>query len=177
MTTATVPPPVSTRQESRRRSPASRRLGYGIAIALNVVFIYLINEWPGWASVPFLTEDTSDVVPVINAGLVVSIVANAIYLIADPRWLRAIGDAVTATVSFIVTLVVLEVFPFDFSAYSFDWTLLVRVMLVVGLIGSTVAVIGNLVIFVREVGGTLDRTPNASGTRSSEHDLGDRATR
>ncbi len=129
-----------------------RRFGYAIAIALNVAFIFLINEWPGWSSVPFLTDETETVIPILNAALVISIVVNAIYLIADPRWLRALGDTVTAAVSFFVTVVTLRVFPFDFSAYSFDWTMLVQVMLAVGLIGCLVGVIANLVTFTREVG-------------------------
>jgi hypothetical protein len=129
-----------------------RRFGYAVAIALNVAFIFLINEWPGWSSVPFLTDDTEAVIPILNAALVISIVVNAIYLIADPRWLRAMGDAVTAAVSFIVIIVTLRVFPFDFSDYSFDWTMLVQVLLGVGLIGCVVGVIANLVTFTREVG-------------------------
>lgn len=136
----------------KRPSVGMRRFGYLVAIAVNVGLIFLINEWPGWGSVPFLTEDTETVIPLLNAALVISIVANAIYVIADPRWLRALGDAVTATVSFIVILVVLRVFPFDFSTYSFDWAMLVQVMLGVGLIGCLVGVIASLVTFTREVG-------------------------
>jgi hypothetical protein len=157
MTTTTTTTPVVTGQvdvalPKRRQTVGMRRFGYAVAIAVNVAFIFLINEWPGWSSVVFLTDETETVVPILNAALVISIVANAIYLIADPRWLRAIGDAVTAAVSFIVILVTLRVFPFDFTDYSFDWAMLVQVMLGVGLIGCLVGVIANLVTFTREVG-------------------------
>ena len=157
MTTTTPTTPVVTEQVTvqppKERQPVGmRRFGYAVAIAINVAFIILINEWPGWSSVPFLTNDTEVVIPILNAALVISIVVNAIYLIADPRWLRAMGDAVTAAVSFIVIIVTLRVFPFDFSEYSFDWTMLVQIMLGVGLIGCVVGVIANLVTFVREVG-------------------------
>jgi hypothetical protein len=157
MTTTTPTSPVVTEQATARapkeRQPLGmRRFGYAVAIAINVALIFLINEWPGWSSVPFLTDETETVIPILNAALVISIVVNAIYLIADPRWLRAIGDAVTAVVSFIVIMVTLRVFPFDFSDYSFDWTMLVQVLLGVGLIGCVFAVIANLVTFTREVG-------------------------
>jgi drug/metabolite transporter (DMT)-like permease len=132
---------------------ASRRFGYALGIAINVLFIFFINEWPGWQQVPFLTDATNDVLPLVNASLVISAVVNAVYLIGDPRWLRALGDAFTAAVSFAVILVVLMVFPFDFSAYSFDWAMLVTVMMWVGLVGSAVAVVANLVTMVRELGG------------------------
>lgn len=155
--TAPMISPVVTSAElpARRRRPsaASRRFGYALGIALNVLFIFFINEWPGWQQVPFLTDATTDVLPLVNASLVISAVVNAVYLIGDPRWLKALGDAFTAAVTFVVILVVLMVFPFDFSAYSFDWAMLVTVMLWIGLIGSAVAVVVNLVTMVRELGG------------------------
>lgn len=153
-TTPVMPDSVTTTPAKQRPSIGMRRFGYVVAIVVNVVLIFLINEWPGWASVPFLTSETETVIPIMNAALVISIVVNAVYLISDPRWLRAIGEAVTSAISFIVILVVLRVFPFDFADYSFDWAMLVQVMLGVGLIGSLVGVIVNLVAFTREVGKT-----------------------
>jgi hypothetical protein len=154
MTTITPAEPdlVVKAPPKQRPSIGMRRFGYVAAIAVNVALIFVINEWPGWATVPFLTPATETVIPIVNASLVVTIVVNAVYLVSDPRWLRAIGDAVTAAVSFFLILVVLRVFPFDFSDYSFDWAMLVQVMLVVGLVGSLVGVIANLVTFTREVG-------------------------
>ncbi len=156
MTTPVVSPVVTTPERPARRqrpSAASRRFGYALGITLNVLMIFFINEWPGWQEVPFLTDATNDVLPLLNASLVISAVVNAVYLIADPRWLKALGDAFTAVVSFAVILLVLLVFPFDFSAYSFDWAMLVTVMLWIGMIGSAIAVVANLVTLVREVGG------------------------
>jgi hypothetical protein len=151
MTTLTQTP-VQERAPKKRPSRAARRLGYTIAIVVNVLLIYAINEWPGWQQVTFLTDETTRVIPLVNAALVISIVANAIYLIADARWLRALGEAINAAVSFVVILVVFTVWPFDFTDWSFDWTMLVQILGVVGLVGSLVAVITNLVTFTREVG-------------------------
>jgi hypothetical protein len=156
MTAPVVSPVVTTPERPARRprpSVTSRRFGYALGIAINVLFIFFINEWPGWQQVPFLTDATNDVLPLVNASLVISAVVNAVYLIGDPRWLKALGDAFTAAVSFAVILVVLMVFPFDFSAYSFDWAMLVTVMMWIGLIGSAIAVVANLVTMVRELGG------------------------
>lgn len=157
MTTITPVTPVTTEpsvtaRPRQRPSIGMRRFGYVVAIAVNVALIFVINEWPGWATVSFLTSETETIIPIVNASLVIAIVVNAVYLISDPRWLRAMGDAVTAAVSFFVILVVLRVFPFDFTDYSFDWAMLVQVLLVVGMIGSLVGVIANLVTFTREVG-------------------------
>src|SRR5437868_490794 len=84
----------SAQRRMQRPSAASRRFGYALSIAINVVLIYLINEWPGWQSLSFITGDVKLVIPIINASMVVVIVVNGLYLIADPRWLRAIGEAV-----------------------------------------------------------------------------------
>ena len=157
MTTPVANPNVvGTAPKKPRPTLRSRHFGYGLAIAINVIFIFAINEWPGWQEVPFLTDQTPDVLPLVNASLVISIVVNAAYLMADPRWFKALGDTFTAAVAFVVTLAVLVVFPFDFSAYSFDWKMLVTVMLWIALIGSAVGVIANLVAFVRALGATDD---------------------
>ena len=156
--TTTTPMTTPTTEEAEaattreRQTVGMRRFGYAVAVAINVALIFMINEWPGWSSVPFLTNATETVIPILNAALVISIVVNAVYLIADPRWLRALGDAATAVVSFIVIVVTIRVFPFDFTAYTFDWAMLTRVILGVGLIGCVVGVIANLVTFTREVG-------------------------
>ncbi len=154
LTSPHTPVANSDLNEGRQRRPsiASRRFGYALSIAINVVLIYLVNEWPGWQSLSFMTADAERVIPIINASMVIIIVANALYLIADPRWLRAIGEAITAAVSFVAIACLLGVFPFDFSDLSFDWETLVRVLLVLGLVGSAVSVIANLVTFIREVG-------------------------
>jgi hypothetical protein len=152
--TSNHPPEKAAKRAKPRPPVASRRFGYALAIAINVVLIYLINEWPGWQSLTFVTPDAETLIPIVNASLVISTVVNAIYLIADPRWLRASGEAVTGAVSFIVILCVLTVFPFDFSQFSFDWTMLLRVLMVVGLVGSMVSVVTNLVTLIREVGKT-----------------------
>ena len=151
-TSSVVPEEVTGPPQKERPSVGMRRLGYSAAIALNVVLIFLINEWPDWSSVSFLTEETASVIPWVNASLAISIFVNAIYLIADPRWLKALGEAVTAAVSFVVIVVVFTVWPFDFSSWSFDWTMLVQVLGVIGLVGSLFGVIANLVTFTREVG-------------------------
>ena len=54
----------------------------------------------------------------------------------------------------VVILVVLRVYPFDFSAYSFDWGMLVTVMLWIGLIGSAIGVIANVVTMIQRLGNT-----------------------
>jgi hypothetical protein len=100
------------RDAGRRPSAAVRRSGYLIAILVNGAILYVVNVWPSWHAVPFLTSAKTAVLPWINASIIVGMVANAIYLFVDPRWLRAAGDVVTTAVGLAAMLQLWAVFPF-----------------------------------------------------------------
>jgi hypothetical protein len=50
-----------------------------------------------------------------------------------------------------VSIRMLRVFPFDFSAYAFDWALLTRIVLWVAILGSAVAVVVWVVQLLRAI--------------------------
>ncbi|HET6530710.1 MAG TPA: hypothetical protein VFH03_08875 [Actinoplanes sp.] len=132
----------------RRPSVAARRVGYAIAVVLNAVLWYLVNVRPGWATVPFLTPETEQVLPLVNASLIVGLVVNLVYLGYDPRWWKSVGDLCTSAVSLAVLVRVLQVFPFSFTGWS-GWPVLTRVVLVVGLVGTAIGMVGTLVSLAR----------------------------
>ena len=107
----------------------SRRPGYVVAILVNAVLLVLVNVWPGWEAVPFLTEATASVVTLVNVSLWVGIAINVIYLVADPRWLRQLGTVVSTAISLAVLVRLVRVFPFDFGDATFDWDFWVRLWL------------------------------------------------
>ena len=113
-----------------------RRFGYGIAVAINLAMLVVVQNaldrgWP-----PFLTEAFSEVVPWISLSLVVSILANLVYEFDDSNAVRATGQILTNLISIFVTYVVFQVFPFDFSIYAFNWAPIVRIVLVVAIVGA-----------------------------------------
>ncbi|GAA2112193.1 hypothetical protein GCM10009841_35640 [Microlunatus panaciterrae] len=128
-------------EAKQRQSITSRRVGYIVAILVNGAMFGLINVTPGWRAVPFLTSETPQVVGLVNASIVASAVVNAIYLFNDARWLRACGDLVATSIGLVALIRVWQVFPFDYGATSFDWVLLTRIVLVVGIAGSIIAII------------------------------------
>jgi hypothetical protein len=130
---------------------AVRRTGYVIAAVINAVMLYLINVSPGWAVLPFLTADTERVLPLVNLALAANVVVNLVYLVYDARWCTALGNLVTAVAGLASAIRVLRVFPFDFSGYAFDWTALVRVVLIVGVAGTGLAVVVQFVTVVRRL--------------------------
>lgn len=138
---------------SPRRNAGSRRIGYLVGAAVDGVLLYLINVRPGWQALGFLTEDTPDVLGLVNLSLALGLVVYLVYVLHDPPWTRALGDLVTAAVSMAVLVRVWQVFPFEFTG-SFDWATLSRVVLVLAMIGTGVGLlvaVGRLVRAVVQV--------------------------
>ncbi|HEU4512084.1 MAG TPA: hypothetical protein VFR87_03165 [Nocardioidaceae bacterium] len=142
MTTVAAP------RATKRPSVAARRTGYLIAVGINVLLLWLANVQPGWEALPFLTSDMEQVMPLVNASLIAGAVANVVYLAADPKWLKALGDIVTTVVGIVAMVKMWQVFPFDFGDASFDWALLFRWVLGVGIVGSAISILVNLVSLV-----------------------------
>lgn len=132
----------------QRPTPAQRRSGYVGAILVNGVFLYALNRWPGWDAAPFLTPDTERVLGIITASIITGIVANAVYLLADPPRLRALGEIVTSAVGLAAVIRVWRVYPFDFSG-DFPWDTVARVVLVLGMVGCGIGILAALVRLVR----------------------------
>lgn len=130
-----------------RHSTTARRFGYLVAAAVNLLFLVLV--WPGWAALPFLTEEFTRVVGLLSASLVVGAVANLVYVVADPPWVRSLGQLVVSAISLAVTVRLLQVFPFDFSRWSFDPSWLARLLLWLGIFGTVVGMLTELVRLVR----------------------------
>lgn len=150
--TLTAPP--------KRPTLAGRRVGYFIAVLVNAAMLYAVNAWPGWEAVPFLTGDTPQVTGAVNASIIVNLVANVLYLLHDPLWLKALGDILTTAVGMFAMVRIWQVFPFDFSSSSFDWALLTRILLGVGIVGSAIGIIAAFVSLVK----ALSRVPDERET-------------
>jgi hypothetical protein len=140
----------TTRRPTRHPGTAARRFGHAVAVVVNAAMLYVVNVWPGWDSLWFLTADTTKVLGLVNASIVAGIVANAVYILHDTGRLRSLGDLVTTSVGLAAMVVIWQVFPFDFGEAGFDWELVVRIALGVGIIGSAVAIMAHLVSLVTD---------------------------
>lgn len=140
-----------TRATNRRRSPgvASRRAGYTVAVVVNAVLLFLVNVTPGWSILPFLTPDMALVLPWINASMVAGIVVNAVYLIRDTPRVKGFGDLITEVIGLVAMIGLWQVFPFDCGAGSSGWATVVRVALVIGIVGTIIAMIVSVVMVIR----------------------------
>lgn len=130
-----------------RPSPGSRRFGYLVAVAVNLVILMLVNVRPTWRAWGFLTEDATVVVAWFAVSLVVGVVVNLVWMVHDPLWLRSLGDAVSAAVGVVVLGHAVTVFPFAVEPGSGLESIL-RVGLWVALVLTAIAVVVNLVMVV-----------------------------
>lgn len=137
-----------------RASEGQRRFGYLVAVVVNVVLMVVANNILDWGWVPFLTGDFGRLLWLIDASLAAAIVFNVLYMAYDPVWFRSATQVVSNLISIMVTVRMLQIFPFDFSAYEFDWEPLTRFALVVVVVGTVIAIIVDLTRLVRAL------TPN-----------------
>jgi len=134
------------------RTRVARRAGYVVAAAVNAVLLYLINGRPGWDVLPFLTGDMTKVLPLINLSLVAGIAVNLVQAVRDPRWLVATGGVVTTGVGLAAVVRLWQVFPFDFATGS-PWTAIARILLLLGIAGSVIGLVVQIVALARAVAG------------------------
>lgn len=138
----------------------TRKFGYAIAVVINAAILYAINVWPGWQALPFLTDDTRLVLDIVDISLVAGMIVNAVFLVSDRTWVKALGDLVTVAIGLAVLVRIWQVFPFDFPDASFDWALLVRVLLVIAMVGSAIGIVVQFVTLIRSLLGYGGPPPN-----------------
>ncbi|GAB2728826.1 hypothetical protein [Nocardioides pakistanensis] len=135
-----------------RPSVAARRTGYVIAALVNAVLLYLVNVWPGWEELPFLTSETTEVLGWVNASMIAGIITNLVYVGRDTNRVRAAGDLVTTGIGLVAMVRMWQVFPFDFDLSGLDWAIVARVFLVIGIVGSAIAMVVRLVSLLSDTG-------------------------
>jgi hypothetical protein len=146
--------------QARRRPAGTRRAGYGIAIGLSVALLVVLNAWPGWQAIPFLTSATSQVLWLVNLSLAAGIAANVVYPAYDRPWVKSFGDLATTGIGLAAAIRIWQVFPF---ALPSGWAIVVRVLLVVAITGSCIALVAQLVSLARRLTG---HTPHGGHMRT-----------
>jgi len=122
-----------------------RRFGYTMAIAFSVGILVVVNNFPEGDQIPFLTNDFEQLLPIINTLLFATIAINAIWVLYDAAWFRSAGRITLNVLIIAVLALTYRVFPFDFSAYDFDWEALSRVLIVGLIVALTIATIVEIV--------------------------------
>jgi hypothetical protein len=126
-------------------TPTGTRFGYVLAAAINLALVYVVHNLLTWDVAPFLTNDFDRVAPIITVSLVATAVFNVIYVFYDPAWFKSLTQIGTLAISIAATARMYQVFPFDFSAYDFDWETLAKVVMIIAIVGAGIAIITEFV--------------------------------
>ena len=137
---------------ARRPSAGARRAGYGLAIVFSTALLVILNGSPGWQAIPFPTSDTAQVLWLVNLSLAAGIAATFVYRAYDPPWRKALGDLATPGIGLAAAIGIWQVFPFDLSS---GWSTAVRVLLIVVIAGSCVALAVQIVALARWLTGHI----------------------
>ena len=132
----------------------TKRFGYFVAILVNVGLLFIVNNVLEWDIAPFLTEEFEDLIPIVSVSLLFGAAINLAYIAFDPAWFKASTQMVSAGIALIVAIRTYQIFPFDFSAYDFPWTGVTRIILIIGIAGTAIAVIVEFVKLARALAKT-----------------------
>jgi hypothetical protein len=138
------------------KTVSSRGGNVGSAL-VNAAMLWGINIWPGWQVLPFLTSDMTRVLGIINASLTAGIVANLIFVVIRNRGIMALGNLVVLGIGLAAVLRLWEVFPFDFGDSWPGWPVVMRVLLGLGIAGSIIGALVEIVTLFRSAGGSRER--------------------
>ena len=138
------------------KTVTSRGGNVGSAL-VNAAMLWGINIWPGWQVLPFLTSDMIRVLGIINASLTAGIVANLVFVVIRNRGIMALGNLVVLGIGLAAVLRLWEVFPFDFGDSWSGWPVVVRVLLGLGIAGSIIGALVEIVALFRPPGGSRQR--------------------
>ncbi|MFA5926601.1 MAG: hypothetical protein WCT32_02070 [Patescibacteria group bacterium] len=109
---------------------------YIFTIIASIILLWIYGRLEGW--LPFVTDSFSATLTLFYISSIATIVANIIFLLIDSSTLRAALKALLNIWSIVVMISTCYIFPFDFSAYSFNWTLLVRILIILGIVGTAI---------------------------------------
>ena len=118
-----------------------RQVGYALAAAGNVLLLFIVSNLLEWEFPSFLTADWDRVLPILNVSIVVGIVVNLAFIAYEAQWFKSLGQVVMSAFSLAVMVRLRSVFPFDFTAYDFNWEAVTRWILVLVIIALAISII------------------------------------
>ena len=133
------------------RPLVARQAGYTIAIVANLALLFVANNLLAWDVAPFLTGEFTTVLWLIDISLLATIAVNLAHIWYDPAWFKSACQIGLGSISMLVAIRMFQVFPFDFSAYEFDWERVTRFVIVLGMIGIGIGIVVEMVKLARSL--------------------------
>jgi hypothetical protein len=128
-----------------------KEIEYGVNIVFNALFLVVVNSILEWGVLPWLTQDFKRVIWLFNLSLIATITAYVIFFFFNADWFVSLLRFFLNIIGLILAVRMLQVFPFDFSTYTFNWALVIRILLILGVVGAGIAILAELVKFIAAV--------------------------
>jgi hypothetical protein len=161
--------PASHHRGGAGMDASARRGRYVSAVLGSAVIFWLVNIWPGWQTVPFLSPATSGVLGIFNASLVISVIVNLVNIAANNPWVRALGEIITSAIGLVVLARLWTIVPFDFGSSSFNWILVARILIVLACAGCGISIVVQLVTISRLALGSPPRRHQGQSPHRAGH--------
>jgi hypothetical protein len=132
-----------TRKKNKMKpGPGARKVGYIAAIIALFIIIYILRHLREWG-LTFLTEDFDKCLFYIELSIYVTMAANVLFIIYDPRWFKHLLQVVTGVAGAVALIMLYVIFPFDFSPENWDkWGKIILLILfgftIIGIIADLV---------------------------------------
>jgi hypothetical protein len=135
-------------EKSSHRSSA-RQFGYIVAIIVNLVLLYVVNNLLNW-HLPYisnvLTPAFANCLWAINLSLSVSIFINFLFLAFDPRWFRHLMQVIQSVFGLISVFIFYSIFPLQIVNPAIEQ--LVHWGLLIALAGIGIAILVDLIVAI-----------------------------
>jgi hypothetical protein len=145
-----------TGRPPRATASPGRRFGYLIAATINAVFLAVVDDVVHWDRLTFLTDEVDRVLPIVRVSLAAGLAANLLYLFFDPPWFKSLTQIGLSAIALAVAVRTYRVFPFDFSAYEFNWAATTRTVLIITMVALGLAILAEVVKLVGTAGAGRD---------------------
>jgi hypothetical protein len=141
---------MENQKPEKKKSQPNSLANYIAGAVFNGVFIFLVNKIPDW-NLAFISDGYSQVLWALNLSLIAQTAGNLVLIFYHPLLVHHIGNLLFSVLGFIAIVVLYTVFPFNL-ADSQNWLrILLRVVMIVGMVGTAIAFVVHIVGCIRAV--------------------------
>lgn len=112
---------------------------YVANIIVNVILILIWGRLPEWF--PFITNSFTAILPLFYISFFATLIANLIFLISGEWFIVSLLKFMLNIFSIVVMVSLYYIFPFDFSAYTANWALITKILILISIGGILIGTI------------------------------------
>jgi hypothetical protein len=128
-----------------KKDDQDRWYNYAFSIVINLILLYIVNNLIYW-NLSFISTTFSDVLWALNLTLVVTIIANVMFILYHKSWFKHATKIIVNITALIAAYTVLIVFPFIINQTFIALGL--KILFILAVIAAFVAIIVEIIRLV-----------------------------